>query len=239
MRVGLTADAHGNLAGLDAVLAAMGSVDALLYLGDVLGYYFEPAATLRRLRERNAICLLGNHDAYFLDHLGVRPGGDLRVPSREAYRAKYGPALEIAARELTSEEIEWLAALPSRRDLVFDEVRVLAVHGSPWRTVDEYVYPDYPSFERFASLDTDAVVMGHTHRPLVRTEGSVLLVNPGSCGQPRDGDPRAAYAILETQPLSCKPGRAEYDVASLLNRCRAVAPDTPLLTEILERRAKP
>jgi putative phosphoesterase len=229
-------DAHGNLDGFEACLADMGSVDRLIYTGDVLGYYFEGAAILRRLRALDAVCLAGNHDLYFLAHLGRPIAPTLTVPTAATYRARYGPALERAARELTGEEIDWLAALPCDRELSCDGRRLRLVHGSPWRPADEYVYPDSPALDRFDELDCDLVIMGHTHRPFVRP-GAPTLLNSGSCGQPRDGDPRASYAWVDLDGggVSCHLRRVAYDRTPLIARTRELAPDAPLVLDLLLR----
>jgi putative phosphoesterase len=240
MKVGIVSDVHGNLAGFDACLAAMGPVDRLLFGGDLLGYYFDGAAILRRLRALDAVCIAGNHDLYFLSHVGRPLPHPIPVLAPAAYREKYGPSLERAATELTREEIDWIAALPCDRSLELEGHRVRLVHGSPWRPADEYIYPDYAAFERFAGVDADLVLMGHTHRPFLR-EGTPTLVNVGSCGQPRDGDPRACCTVLHLEPGARRVEqlRVTYDREPLLERCRTVAPETRLLTDLLTRDRRP
>jgi putative phosphoesterase len=239
VRVGVVSDAHGNLTGFEACLKEMGELDVLLFGGDLLGYYFEGASLLRRLRALGAICIAGNHDLYFLAHQKRAIAHPIAVPSQTAYLARYGPSLARAAAELSEEEVEWLASLPCDRTLCLEGKTIRLIHGSPWRPADEYIYPDYPSFERFEEVEADLVVMGHTHRPFLRTQGKMLL-NAGSCGQPRDGDPRACYAVLEITPagITCELGRVAYDRTALLKQCRELAPDAPLLTELLLREKK-
>lgn len=236
MRLGILSDVHGNLASFESCLSAMGKVDALLFGGDLLGYYFEGPAILRRLRALGAVCIAGNHDLYFLSHQGRAIPHPIPVPAPAAYRARYGPSLERAAVELSPEEVDWLGALPCDRMLSCEGKKVRLVHGSPWRPADEYIYQDFAFFDRFDGLDADLIVMGHTHRPFVRTEGKKLL-NVGSCGQPRDGDPRASYAIVEVsgRGIGCEVHRVGYDHAPLLARCRELAPEVPLLTDLLTR----
>lgn len=237
MRIGVISDAHGNLAGFEAALAALGPVDALLFGGDLLGYYFEAPAILRRLRELDAACILGNHDVIFLAHRGIEVEPGFTPPLPDRYRARYGPSLERATAELSDDDVRFLAGLATRRTLELDGLRVLLCHGSPWRSVDEYVYPDSDKLDDFAALDRDLVVMGHTHRPFARQIGAVTVVNAGSCGQPRDGDTRAAYVAIDTatSPPTVSIGRAAYDRAPLLAACRALAPDVRLLTDLLTR----
>ena len=237
MRIGVLSDAHGNLAGFEAALASLGGWEALLFGGDLLGYYFDSRPVMERLRELGAHCILGNHDACFLSQLGHPVDPPFNAPPAEAYRRRYGPALDLAARELNQDDIAWLRALTPSRRLELGGARILLVHGSPWQVWDEYVYPDHARFGRFAELDDDLVVMGHTHRPLIRTEGRVTLLNPGSCGQPRDSNPAASAAVVRVDDASlrCEIVRAPYDRTRLLNRCRELAPSVPLLTEMLTR----
>lgn len=240
MRIGVLSDAHGNLDAFEACLAELGTVDLLLFGGDLLGYYFDGPAILRRLRALDARCLVGNHDLYFLSHLGRAHGHQLQVPPRAEYRAKYGPSLELAEAALTPEEVDFLAGLPASRELTLEGRTVLQVHGSPWRPADEYVYPDFPTFERFDGLQADVVLMGHTHRPFLRRQGERWLVNVGSCGQPRDGDPRAAFVTIELgKTIDVQLHRVAYDRAPLLERCRALAPECELLTSLLLREKRP
>ncbi len=236
MRVGVLSDVHANLAGLEAALAAMGHVDRLLFAGDMLGYYFDAPAVVRRFRDLRAECILGNHDLHFLAHLGLREELPPTI-TPAAYRARYGPSLERAAAELSAEDVAWLATLSTSRRLQLGGVQVLLVHGSPWRPTDEYIYPDHRAFERFGGIDADLVVMGHTHRPLLRREGQVTLLNPGSCGQPRDGDRRVSFAVLDVEGamLSVRLERAAWDPEPLLARCAELAPDVALPRELLTR----
>lgn len=240
MRVGVLSDVHGNLDAFEACLAELGPVDVLLFGGDLLGYYFDGPAILRRLRALEAKCLLGNHDLYFLSHLGRPVPHDIPTPSAEEYRRRYGPSLDLARAALTDEEIDFLASLRAEQRMTLEGHHVLHVHGSPWRPGDEYVYPDFPAFERFDTVDADVILMGHTHRPFARQQAGRWLVNVGSCGQPRDGDPRAAYAVLELgSTVTVELCRVAYDRAPLLARCRQLAPECRLLTDLLLREKPP
>ncbi len=240
MKLGVLSDVHGNLDGFEACLEDMGPVDLLLFGGDLLGYYFDGPAILRRLRSLGAQCLAGNHDLYFLSHLGRAQPSDLHVPSRAEYRTRYGPSLELAEAALTPEELDFLSSLPTSREHRLEGRTLLHVHGSPWRPADEYVYPDFPAFERFDTVHADLVVMGHTHRPFVRNQAGRWLVNVGSCGQPRDGDSRAAYVTIELgASVDVQLHRVAYDRAPLLERCRRLAPDCELLTSLLLREKRP
>jgi predicted phosphodiesterase len=117
---------------------------------------------------------------------------------------------------LTEENLEWLRRLPSSRELWLGGRRILMCHGSPWDPLEEYIYPDFDGFERFAALDYDLVLLGHTHWPLVRRRGRTLVVNPGSCGQPRDRVPGASYARVDLDEMEAELRRADFEPYRLL-----------------------
>lgn len=222
MRIGILADAHGNLPGLTAALAELDyhSVDRLVFLGDAVGYYPQANEVIALLRNRQCIAIQGNHDQLLLSD----------APHDRESWPRY--RLDSTARTLSAESAEWLRSLPARRELDIDGERVLLCHGSPWQ-VDEYVYPD-SNLARFAELEHDVVLCGHTHIPFSRMVGDVLLVNPGSCGQPRDYKPGACAAVLELKTHSVTFIRASYDIQKYEASLRA-AGVPPAFLNILTR----
>lgn len=222
MRIGLIADAHGNAAGLTAVLQALNTsrVDRILFAGDAIGYYPQVNEVVSCLRAHDVVAVLGNHECYLFGRL---------LATTERWRTY---CLDRADRVLTRDNRQWLSALPVQVRYVLDGVTIQLCHGSPW-AVDQYVYPD-ADFTRFAALDADVVVMGHTHIPLTHHAGDVLLVNPGSCGQPRDYGPDAAYAVLDTRSRRVELCRASYDLRGFLDLINSMeCPET--LMQILYR----
>jgi putative phosphoesterase len=195
MRVGLISDVHANLVALEAVLDAMPPVEEVWCAGDVIGYNPWPAACVERTRETCSAVVQGNHDR------------TVRTPERfSANRMAYA-GLAYAKAELSAEQLAWLDDLP--RECVIDG-RFLLVHDHP-RVRDRYVYPQ--EFSAIAeSVDYDAVILGHTHVQGAETADGTLVVNPGSVGQPRDRDPRAAFAVLDTETVEVDLHRVEYDV---------------------------
>lgn len=230
MRIVIVSDIHGNLAALEAVLEAEGDrYDELWCLGDTVGYGARPNECVVLMRERASLVLAGNHDLAVLGRVNVeRFGGD---PGRAARWT----------REVLDPENEaWLAALEpaARRE------SIQAVHGSPRDPVWEYIV-DLPGAEIAIADAGDArvVLAGHTHVPMVvrsaagrltggqaapgreeRVDEDVrVFANPGSVGQPRDGDSRAAYLILDldadgTTRLEFR--RVEYDVTRTAEEIR-------------------
>jgi len=198
MRVGLLSDVHANLVALEAVLDDLPAVDALLCAGDVVGYNPWPAACVQALRERGVPTVMGNHDQMVAAGENFRGNG----------MAQAGVAR--AAERLDGANRSWLEGLPRER-VAFDG-RVKVVHDHPERR-NHYTYPD--EFRPELLGDEAVLVLGHTHVQAHRRFDEGVIVNPGSVGQPRDGDPRAAYALLDLDDLTVEERRVEYDVGAV------------------------
>jgi putative phosphoesterase len=223
--VGIISDAHGNSIGLSAVLAELDRqrIEQVLFAGDVVGYYPYVNEVFDLLRSRDATCVMGNHDACLLGTLQVAED------QRRAYNIGY------VDRVISPENRAWLATLPRRRAIRLRGIRGMLCHGSPW-AIDEYVYSDHDRFQRFDGLGADVVVMGHTHTPLVRLVGSTTLINPGSCGQPRDNGSMAAYALLDIETRRVEIRRVPFDVDAVCERVIAEGFDPSLVTILRRRR---
>ncbi|ELY64326.1 metallophosphoesterase family protein [Natronococcus jeotgali] len=201
MRVGLISDVHGNRVALEAVLADMPAVDELLCAGDIVGYNPWPAACVAELRDRDVPTVMGNHDAAVADE----------TPFRFNSMARAG--VEHALEQLSADQLEWLADLPEER--LECDGRVKLVHGHP-DDPDRYTRYTYPDeFSPRLLGDEDVLVLGHTHVQGVERYGEGIVVNPGSVGQPRDGDPRAAYAVLDLEAMTVETHRVEYDIGEV------------------------
>jgi putative phosphoesterase len=223
MRIGILSDIHGNSFGLSAVLADLDKqgVDCVVGAGDLVGYYPYVNEVFELIRLREMTWILGNHECYLLGRLRVTP------ERWQSYNLNY------VDRVIDVDHRKWLAQLPTERYLEFNGARWILCHGSPW-AVEEYVYPNYKHFQRFNGLEVDVIVMGHTHIPMTCQMGKVLLINPGSCGQPRDGNPSAAYALVDTETHHVEIRRITYDVEPIRHRIRAEGFD-PKLTKFLCR----
>ncbi|HSW42676.1 MAG TPA: metallophosphoesterase family protein [Patescibacteria group bacterium] len=225
MRVAVLSDIHANLPALDAVLASLGEVDAVWQLGDVVGYGPHPDEVVARLREIGATGVRGNHDAAALGVLGV-----------EWFNPAAGRAVDWTARRISPETRAWLADLPER--IVLGEMTL--VHGSPRDPTWEYVMTTHDARANLDWFGTPYCLHGHTHVPaswrgsdgrmemLAPSPGSVLplderrlLLNPGSVGQPRDGDPRASALVVDTDARHVTWHRIAYPVAATQADIRA------------------
>jgi putative phosphoesterase len=217
-RVAVITDIHANLPALVATLARIDElgIDATYCGGDLVGYGPHPNEVCALIESRSIPTIYGNYD-YAI-------GRDL-TDCGCAYVTDHD-------RELGNQSVAWTLAQTDRRtkdfmralpfDLRFQlgERRVRVVHGSP-RKVNEYLFEDKPArtFERIAGgADCDVLVFGHTHKPWVHAYGEVLFVNCGSVGKPKDGDPRAAFAVLARTPdggTSASIERVPYDAAAV------------------------
>jgi predicted phosphodiesterase len=202
MRIAVLSDIHGNLPALEAVLAALKPYDAVWELGDIVGYGPQPDEVVARLAAEGAIGVRGNHDSAALGLLDT-----------DAFNDDARSAVEWTADRIQPRTRDWLAALPLR----VESAPFTLVHGSPRDPTWEYVYSTAVARANMALFETPYCLVGHTHVPLVfrQRSGKIesvgirdgmtmtlgterLVINPGSVGQPRDGDPRASALLIDT-----------------------------------------
>jgi diadenosine tetraphosphatase ApaH/serine/threonine PP2A family protein phosphatase len=228
MRTLVISDIHANLPALDAVLQDAGLVDAVWCLGDLVGYGPYPNECVERVRNLpKLICLLGNHDAAALGQIDV-----------EAFNQEAKLSVIWMKTELNEASLAFLNRLPER--VVIGDVTL--AHGSPRNPVWEYILDTRTATINFRFFSTPFCFIGHTHLPTVYSitnshdvavvtmpgtdhvlelSGRTIL-NPGSVGQPRDHDPRASYAIYETELERWEYHRVEYDIPSVQKRIMEV-----------------
>ncbi|ARS89690.1 metallophosphoesterase family protein [Natrarchaeobaculum aegyptiacum] len=206
MRVGLISDVHSNRVALEAVLSDMPPVDELVCAGDVVGYNPWPAACVDELRERAVPTVLGNHDAAVLEE------------SARGFNPMGKAGIEHARKRLDDDQRAWLESLPTERRACDERVKIVHGHPDDPQRYRRYTYPE--EFSPRLLGDEDVLVLGHTHVQGVRQFSEGIVVNPGSVGQPRDGDPRAAYAVVDLERLSVDTHRVSYDVQAVQEAVR-------------------
>lgn len=205
MIIGLIADVHSNSEALKSALSGLkkNKVKAILHAGDVVGYNPFPNETIALFKQSGIISIKGNHDRALIS-------GD--TSSFNPYAAY---ALDWTRKKISPEEVEYISGLKDIEYLVFDDTRVAMVHGSP-RNFDEYIFPDYSNPGLLSMVEGDILVLGHTHVPFITEFDEGIIVNPGSVGQPRDGDPRSCYALLDTETGKVDLCRIEYDIEKVM-----------------------
>jgi predicted phosphodiesterase len=226
MRVLVITDIHSNLIALEAVIKHAGKVDATWCLGDMVGYGPYPNKCISLIKEQpNLICLLGNHDAAAINMLDV-----------STFNPEARKSVEWTQNRLSEENEAFLRERPQ----VTVQGNVTLTHGSPRHPIFEYILDTRAATENFGHFDTDFCFIGHTHLPVMfyiennsymsrlvippldeTTELKPrVIINPGSVGQPRDRDPRAAYAIFDTEANTWEPYRVEYDINTMQEQMR-------------------
>lgn len=206
-------DLHANLGALAAVRAELARLkpDAVVVLGDLVGYLTRPNQVVAQVQAAGWPCLAGNYD------LAVLTGGEAGIEQYLKPGIGLDPRAVFAHAEgrVNDSTRRYLGSLPSQIQMRIAGRSVLACHGSP-EHVRQYVHPDHPQedLDRLVSESgAEVVLMGHTHRPMVRPAGGGLAVNPGSVGKPKDGDPRASLALVRfDQAITAEIVRVEYDL---------------------------
>lgn len=208
MRVLVISDLHSNWAALRAVVAKE-HADQVLCLGDIVDYGPSPVETLRWVRTNATVTVRGNHDTAVAFDSSCRSSSVFRRLSEETRR--------LTIPMLSEDERRWVGALPIQTSVELDGRRVALLHAAP----DDPLYQYLPATEVDAwqraveGVDADIILVGHTHLPVILPLGNKLVVNPGSVGLQRDGDPRASYAILEDGAPSLL--RVDYDTRATIS----------------------
>ena len=216
MRILVVSDIHGNWPALEAVAAV--PHDAVVCLGDIVGYGPQPAACLRWLRDNGAHIVQGNHDRALADDVAPR--------CRPDFEWLAAATAGIARSQLGEEELAFLRALPQKRDLVLVKQRILMLHATPADPLYSYLGPDpYRWRSAVAAVDADLLLVGHTHLPFHFRYDGLQVANPGSLGQPKDGDPRAAFALIEDGVLRLE--RATYPIEDTVRALQGSGLSTP------------
>src|SRR3989440_3115761 len=201
MHLAVLSDVHANLPALEAVLADVDRLSpaGIWVAGDLVGYNPWPNEVLQILRDRHAKAIRGNHDRAALS-------GDMG-----RFNELAAAAVRWTRIQLTPGSVTYLKELEDRTRATMPEGAVAMYHGSP-RDDDEYVYPWAADEAVVQKAGAPFVILGHTHLPMALSFRSGVLVNPGSVGQPRDSDPRAAWGLLDLTRRTFAIRRVPYDI---------------------------
>jgi len=213
LRLLVVSDIHSNLPALERVLEDAGVFDGAICAGDVVGYGPDPAKCIEGLSGRNVTCVTGNHDQAAVT-------GD--SSNLNEYAAE---AIRINRRLLINSHVEWLRSLQSSLSLEVEGVRISVFHGSPYQPLVDYIYPEEARQMAggfFDDTGSDLLILGHTHVPYIYRFHEHVLLNPGSVGQPRDGDPRSSYMLVDVAEgkIDVSHERVSYDIVEVASRMR-------------------
>lgn len=227
MRYLVISDIHANLVALEAVLQdAAGEWEQIWCLGDIVGYGPDPNGCVELLRQQEHLSLSGNHDWAVLGKLDI-----------ESFNSEARNAIRWTQNTISQENRDYLSELPAMQII---EPFTL-VHASPRQPIWEYLLDEGAATQNFLLLNTPYCFVGHTHTPVIFTETTLgtseasypaynesillgeqrLIINPGSVGQPRDSDPRAAYGLLDSDALTWEHRRVTYNVEETQARMRS------------------
>ena len=203
MKVLIVSDVHSNLTALEAVLDDAGPWDVAFCAGDVVGYGPHPQECIDKLYFKGFRCVSGNHDKA------------VATVETDWFNDDAQEAIRVNRGQLSAASIRWLGSLPSGLQQELNGLRIAVYHGSPTQPLTSYIFPDAAETyadRYFALTGADILVLGHTHVPYKVERSGRLMLNPGSVGQPRDGDPRASYLLLWTNPIRTEHRRVEYNI---------------------------
>ncbi len=222
MRHAIVADIHSNLTAFQAVLADLennGGAEDIWCLGDVVGYGPEPKECIELLRQYRHLCIAGNHDWAAVGKIDIA-----------YFNPEASQAVRWTAEQLSPEDVDYLQNLP----LTIKQGDFTLAHGSPREPIWEYVLSVQTANINFNYFDTKFCFVGHSHVPLIfdldqngdslihqlpgelslKQEEKRLIINCGGVGQPRDGDPRASYAIFDDEQGIIYHYRTDYDIST-------------------------
>jgi putative phosphoesterase len=203
MKIAFISDIHGNYEALKAVLSKLDKlgISRVYCAGDIVGYYSQINECCKELRSRGIPSVMGNHDWYMA-------GGGFCPRSRSV-----NDCLAYQRGVIEKENLDWLKSLSVQ--IQIDNIQM--VHGGWTDPIDEYL--NKPTQEYFEKIVGDVFVSGHTHVQMLQRFGNKTYCNPGSVGQPRDGDPRAAFAVYDGKDFALH--RVEYDMQKVFDLMEA------------------
>jgi putative phosphoesterase len=208
----LISDIHSNLEALEAVSKDMPNM-SVCCTGDLVGYGASPVEVVQWVKMKGAAAVMGNHDY-------ATCTGDIKWFNQEA-----ATAVKWTRQHIGPEELKYLRSLPLRRVVDVGGVRILLVHGSPTDPLFEYVHPSTHEHLFNAYLthyEAHIIAIGHTHTPFIWQGRNGYIVNPGSTGQPRTGNPEASYLVMwvDDQKVSFEHRTVAYDTKSAAEKIR-------------------
>jgi putative phosphoesterase len=209
MKLAIVSDVHSNLHALEAVMKEIDRIgpEMVACAGDLVGYGAFPNECCEILKARASKTVKGNHDCAVLekDPSGANP-----------YAAR---AILWTADIISTESRRFLEGLSTESRFPFEGKSIAMFHGSP-ANVDDYVFEYDADDELVESTEADVLILGHTHIPCIKRLESGLFINPGAVGQPRDGEWRASYAVLDSETNECSIRRVPYDLTAAAEAIR-------------------
>lgn len=205
MRIAFISDIHSNIHAFEKVLEELEkeNVNKIYCCGDIVGYNAFPSECIKLVKEKIDGSVMGNHDYATLT-------------GETGWFNEYGvEGISYTRKVISDEDMNFLKNLKTHIYLDVDDLKIYITHGSPRDEIFEYVFPDSNDDFLLVLADiakADVLVFGHTHLPMERRIKRKIFLNPGSVGQPRDGNPKASFLIFDTRSKEACFKRIEYDI---------------------------
>lgn len=187
VKLGIISDIHGNLRAMNSILNVFNEykIEKIFCLGDNIGYYHQSLEILDLIKKNKIFSIMGNHEAYLV--------GYLSCPAKKWNKI----FLEKIKKNISREDLKLISNCPICYETIIHDKKLAFFHGSPWGPLEEYIYPNSDKINKFKDLEWDYIFLGHTHIPMYKKINNINIINPGSCGQSRDHDPRASAVIID------------------------------------------
>jgi putative phosphoesterase len=204
--IAIISDIHSNLEAFEKVLSKIRGSDFVLHAGDLVGYGPDPKDVIRLSKLHNIISVKGNHDQACVSE------------NTSGFNQFAAFAARWTANVLDFREKRYLSKLPEVFEKTIKGKKIIMVHGSPGDHLNEYVYPHFTDSLLTGFLEltkADILILGHTHEPFIKKFGKKFILNPGSVGQPRDGNPKASFVSFDKERMKFDIKRVKYDIAKV------------------------
>lgn len=192
--------------------------DVIFCAGDITGYYTFINEVFDEVEKNNIRWIKGNLDDFLFKNTSKNQ--------------IIQDSIDHTKKVISPKNLKKLKNAPIDMTLVLDGIRFKVYHGSPWG--EEYIYPDFGHFDKFEKVDADVIILGHTHYPMEKHIGDKIIINPGSCGQPRDYEPKVSCAIFDTKTRKTKFYRLNYDRRKVIDQVKSLGLSYELI-DILKR----
>ena len=223
MKIGIISDIHGNFIALKKVYGKIKNCHLIFNAGDLTGYYPDVNHVIDVVMKKKIISIIGNHDRYLLEKKFPKYLNVAKKP------------FEYSVKTITSANKNYLRKRLTGMELEVEGLKIGIYHGSPF-DADEYIFPD-SEFHRFNKLDFDILILGHTHWPMVKKVGKMMIINPGSVGQPRDYNSKSSYAIFDTTKKVVQINQVCYNIDIVCSKLKKMKFD-PRLCQMLKKEKK-
>ncbi len=203
-RIGVIADPHANLEAFKTVLEDMPDVDRIICAGDLVGFGPEPNEVIEIVKSKDVLSVLGNHDNAVIEN------------DTSSFDEETTKSIKWTREKLDDDNLNYLKKLSEKEQIIEEDFEIFITHGTPRKPLKEYLYPGTSNralVKMTQEVNTDIIILGHTHVPLKQMIQSKLILNPGAVGQPRDRNPKAGYILLELEEeIKSEQVRVSYDV---------------------------